>query len=113
MYDTEERVIKVWIQGAKVSRYDIEYGGNILHLIDSSIEVSKVATIEYLRDSGNHNIVYKMLKRNRIYFKFPFGTTLLAPLDHAFSFLPHHYRKELHTNQYKARVCTSSNQTFR
>ena len=104
MYDKDTQEIKLWIQGVRVYKFDISTNNNLLHLIDESIVISKTPVIDYLRLSGMHQIVYKMLKRNHIYFQFPFGTTLLAPLDHAFDYLPQKYRKELITNQWKARV---------
>ena len=93
-YDIITMTTKMWIQGIQVKRKSLKTGNGIIYVLDGLMEKPEYSVFEYLEKSQNYKIIMRLLNKYRLYFQFPYGTTFLAPIDHAFEKLPTKYKEE-------------------
>lgn len=105
VYDRFKKQVTLWIHGVKILE-EIRTEHSIIYIISSSLQIPSLSLIEYLKQSGNHHVMYSLMKKQIIHFQFPFGATLFAPLDTAFAHLPGTYVKNIFSNDTEARVRT-------
>ncbi|XP_057311515.1 periostin-like [Hydractinia symbiolongicarpus] len=103
IYDRFAKKVTLWIHGVKILE-EIQTDHNIVYIILSSLQIPSLSLIEYLKQSGNHHVMYSLMKKQIIHFQFPFGATFFAPLDTAFVHLPGTYVKNIFSNDTEART---------
>lgn len=103
VYDRFKKQVTLWIHGVKILE-EIRTEHSIIYIISSSLQIPSLSLIEYLKQSGNHHVMYNLMKKQIIHFQFPFGATLFAPLDTAFAHLPGTYVKNIFSNDTEART---------
>ena len=103
-YNRLTKKTRIWLQGSEVMLPSLKIGNSIVYILQTSIKLPNENLLDYLHKTGGHRLLIGLLKKYKLHFQFPFGTTFLAPLDAAFDQIPHKIKVDILADDVKCRV---------